>query len=60
MHMNIGAQERDAWLFCMDKAVQQQAYTQDFKQYLMEQLSIPAEKIRVICQKAKEKILGSE
>jgi hemoglobin len=60
VHMKIGAQEQDAWLFCMDKAVQQQAYTQEFKQYLMEQLSIPAEKIRIICQKAKEnKFSGS-
>ena len=45
-HMNIGYAERDAWLLCMKKAVDEQPYADSFKTYLIEQLSIPAERIR--------------
>ena len=44
---NIGSQERDEWLMCMNKAIQQQPYKDDFKRYLFEQLSIPAERCRI-------------
>jgi hemoglobin len=48
-HMKIGTAQRDAWLFCMKKAVDEQAFSDSFKIYLLEQLSIPAEKIRQVC-----------
>lgn len=46
-HLSVGVEERDAWLFCMQKAVELQPYEPTFKHYLIEQLSIPAERIRV-------------
>jgi len=48
-HMKIATTERDAWLFCMKKAVDEQAFPDSFKTYLLEQLFIPAERIRQTC-----------
>lgn len=45
-HMGIGTAERDAWLACMEKALTYMDYTPEFKQYLMEQLFVPAERCR--------------
>lgn len=42
----IGPQERDAWLLCMEEALKSQSYVADFKKYLMEQLYVPAERSR--------------
>lgn len=50
-HLDIKAEERDAWLLCMKKAIEQQPYAASFKTYLLEQLSIPAERIRMVCEK---------
>lgn len=42
-HIDIGIAERDAWLLCMEKALSQQAnYPQDFREYVLKQLSFPA------------------
>lgn len=48
-HLDIGMAERDAWLGCMEKAIAEQDYADSFKQYLLEQLFVPAERIRVAC-----------
>ena len=45
-HLEIGTNERDAWLLCMQKALQLQPYEDDFKVYLLEQLFVPAERSR--------------
>ena len=45
-HLDIGLAERDAWLACMKTAIDKQDYAADFKQYLLEQLAIPAERVR--------------
>lgn len=50
MHLPIAASERDAWLLCMNKALAQQTYPEDFKLYLLQQLRIPAERITQVCQ----------
>lgn len=42
----IDAGSRDAWLLCMEKALEKQPYREDFKRYLMEQLYVPAERSR--------------
>ncbi len=47
-HLDIGIEERDAWLNCMQTALEQQNYADDFKTYLMQQLAIPAERIRQV------------
>ena len=48
-HLSVGYAERDAWILCMEKAVEQQAYDASFKIYLIKQLKVPAERIRVAC-----------
>lgn len=45
-HLVINESERDAWLLCMDQAVDQQNFSEEFKFYLKEQFRFPAEMIR--------------
>ena len=42
----IGPNERDAWLSCMEEALENQPYAAEFKKYLLEQLYVPAERSR--------------
>lgn len=46
-HLDISEAERDAWLACMQVAVDEQSYTPAFKKYLMAQLFVPAERCRI-------------
>lgn len=41
----IGEAERDAWLGCMARAIELQPYTPEFKEYLLRQLRVPAERV---------------
>lgn len=50
-HLDIHAEHRDAWLNCMAAAVAEQDYADDFKTYLLEQLAVPAERIRIVCER---------
>ena len=50
-HLSVGYAERDAWILCMEKSVEQQAYEASFKAYLIKQLKVPAERIRVACER---------
>lgn len=52
-HLAIDEPERDAWLACMHDAVEAQPYDAGFKRYLMRQLAIPAERVRVVSQRAR-------
>lgn len=45
--IQIGEQERDQWLSCMQLALEKQPYPTELKQYLLKQLRIPAERIRL-------------
>lgn len=45
-HLEIGPAERDAWLLCMKVAADKQHYAEDFKDYLLKQLYVPAERSR--------------
>ena len=47
-HLSVGLAESEAWLLCMQKAVDSQPYEETFKVYLMEQLRVPAERIRMV------------
>ncbi len=49
-HLAIDVAEREAWMICMQKAIEIQDYPDDFKAYLVTQLRIPAERIRIACQ----------
>jgi len=45
-HLSIGITEKEAWLLCMQKALDEQDYDEVFKRYVMVQLSFPAEMCR--------------
>ena len=47
-HLTVDSAERDAWLLCMKHAANDQPYDDDFKKYLLEQLFVPAERIRQV------------
>ena len=49
-HLPVGAEERDAWLACMEAAIDRQPYAEDFKAYLLAQLRIPAERVREVAR----------
>ena len=49
-HLVIGEEERDAWLFCMNEALKDQDYDDEFKQYLIYELSRPANAILRVSQ----------
>lgn len=49
-HLDIGPAERDAWLLCMARAIDEQNYDETFKHYLLEQLKIPAERVTEACR----------
>ena len=44
-HLRVGPAERDAWLRCMELAIEEQDYAPDFGVYLLRELRIPAERI---------------
>ena len=48
-HLAIGEAERDAWLACMELAVAEQPWAEDFKRYFMAAIKIPAERVRLAC-----------
>jgi len=41
-HLKISTIERDAWLLCMQQALLNTQYPDDFQQYLLTQLAVPA------------------
>ncbi|NKB63038.1 MAG: globin [Gammaproteobacteria bacterium] len=50
LHLDVGAAERDAWLLCMEKALDDSSYDAGFKTYLLDQLARPAERIREVTE----------
>lgn len=48
-HLKITAAERDLWLECMARALDDQNYPAQLVDYLLRQLYIPAERIRQTC-----------
>jgi len=54
-HLTVGATERDAWLECMQVAVERQPFEEGFKRYVLRQLAVPAERVRQVCAEAQQK-----
>ncbi|MGB1580523.1 MAG: globin, partial [Nevskiales bacterium] len=50
-HLGIGPAERDQWLHCMEEALAMQDYPDSLKQYLAEQLAVPAGRILAVSEK---------
>ncbi len=46
-HLDVTEIERDQWLSCMARALAEQDYPQSLRDYLIEQLGVPAERVRV-------------
>ena len=46
---NIASPEAHAWLGCMQEAIAKQPYSIAFKEYLLSQLKVPAERIKQAC-----------
>ena len=44
-HLSIGETDKQAWLDCMQEALDRQNYPASLKQYLLEQLAVPANRI---------------
>jgi len=53
-HLPVGEAERDAWLLCMERALEDEDFPEDLKQYLLEQLFVPAERIREVVAERKK------
>jgi hemoglobin len=45
-HIPIRSEDRDAWLLCMQRALELQPYPQEFKDFILKRLSVPAERCR--------------
>jgi hemoglobin len=48
-HLDITVLERDLWLDCMARALAEQDYPPALVEYLLQQLYIPAERVRQAC-----------
>ena len=53
-HLAVGVEERDAWLSCMHAALEDAPYAEEFKRYLMRELAVPAERIRVVVEQRRQ------
>jgi len=45
-HVPIGTADKDAWLLCMKTALNKQNYPQEFKDFVLKRLQVPAERCR--------------
>lgn len=50
-HLKVTAAERDQWLNCMALALRDQDYPQELRDYLLTQLGIPAERVRIVSER---------
>ncbi len=49
-HLPADLHSTRAWLTCMDQALQQLDYPDDFREYLIRELSRPAQRVLQVCQ----------
>jgi hemoglobin len=47
-HLPVGEEERDAWMLCMERALDQQDYPETLQAYMLKELFVPADRIRVV------------
>lgn len=53
-HLAVGESEKQAWLDCMQEALERQDYPAELKNYLIEQLTVPASRIVLLRQKIQQ------
>ena len=46
-HLAVDEAERDAWLLCMRLAVAEQPWTEEFKEYFLAAIAVPADRVRM-------------
>jgi hemoglobin len=49
-HLTVDTLEKEAWLLCMDKALDMQNYSPEFKVYLLTELRVPATRIQELAK----------
>ena len=47
-HLAVDEAERDAWLLCMERALERSGYPEDLQAYMLRELFVPAERVRVV------------
>lgn len=47
-HLRIGDADRDAWLMCMDHAVEQMDIPEDFRIYFKREIRVPADRVHAV------------
>ena len=47
-HLPVEEAERDAWMLCMERALDRMEYPEALKSYMMRELYVPADRIRVV------------
>lgn len=58
-HLPVGEEERDAWLLCMERALDRMGYPDDLKAYMLRELFVPAERIRMRVEERKRARQGA-
>ena len=58
-HLPVGEAERDAWLLCMERALDRMGYPDDLKAYMLRELFVPAERIRTRVEERKRAKAGA-
>ena len=53
-HLPVGEAEKQAWLACMSEALDRQNYPVELKEYLIEQLTVPANRIVLLREKIQQ------
>lgn len=48
-HLDVNSDDADMWLLCMANALDLQPYESEFKEYLLDQLRVPATRIYQAC-----------
>lgn len=48
-HLDVNEDDKQAWLDCMQIAINRQDYSAEFGQYLIRQLGVPANRIEQVC-----------
>jgi len=54
-HLAVGEEEKMAWLRCMQLAIDEQRYSPEFAKYLLQQLSVPANRVEFVCRRSEQR-----
>lgn len=52
-HLDIGTAERDAWLACMQVAIDAMPVADDFRAYFMREIAVPANRVLAMAERTR-------